>query len=229
MNLPLDYESARVIQDRPEDRLPIRFLRAVDVIYSRVYHNVRVINPCHLPKRGHAILVCNHISGLDPVLIQSVCNRLVVWMMAKEYYEIKWLRWVFKTVEAIPVQRSGRDMTATRAALRALQQNRVLGVFPEGRIEDDGKLLEFQTGVALLAIRTGAQVIPAGLAGTQQGMEMTEAFTYPQKAVLSFGTPVQFGRNDISRDALEAATSRIREAVANLRTESLSNFARGER
>ena len=97
-----------------------RTARVANAILARVYHRTIVRSPLHLPRHGPGILVCNHISGLDPVLVQSVCPRLVVWMMAREYYEIPGLRWLFETIEAIPVDRSGRDMAATRAALRRL-------------------------------------------------------------------------------------------------------------
>ena len=74
--------------DRPEDRLTIRLLQAVDVCFSRIYHQTIVVLAQRLPSHGPAILICNHTSGLDPLLIQSVCPRLIVWMMAKEYYEL---------------------------------------------------------------------------------------------------------------------------------------------
>jgi 1-acyl-sn-glycerol-3-phosphate acyltransferase len=169
--------------------------------------------------RGRAILVSNHISGLDPVLIQSVCHRLVVWMMAKEYYDIKLLSWIFRQVEAIPVHRSGRDAVATRSAMRALQLQRVLGVFPEGRIEDTGEVLDFQTGAALMAIHTGATVYPVAIVGSQEGKEMGECFLYRQSAIVNFGAPVQFDRGSTSREALDNATRLIRAAVMSLRQE----------
>jgi len=201
----------------PEDRWASRTLRVGNAILARVYHRTIVRSPLHLPRRGPAILVCNHISGLDPVLVQSVCPRLVVWMMAREYYEIRGLKWLFRTIEAIPVDRSGRDMAATRRALRALAEGRILGVFPEGRIEPSRELLPFQTGVAMMAIKTGVPVYPAYMEGTQRGMEMIPAFVNPQEATLAFGPAVQFDRSGTSRANLEAATELIQEAVWQLR------------
>src|SRR6185369_16448877 len=92
---------------RPENRPIIRVLQAIDVCFSRLYHRLNVRSPQQLPRDGAAILVSNHISGLDPLLIQSVCPRLIRWMMAKEYMEVFGLRWVFKRVGIIPVARSG--------------------------------------------------------------------------------------------------------------------------
>jgi len=65
-------------------------------------------------------------------------------MMAREYYDLRSLTWLYKIVEAIPVDRSGRDLSATRAALRALNEGRVVGIFPEGKIETSQDLLPFR-------------------------------------------------------------------------------------
>jgi 1-acyl-sn-glycerol-3-phosphate acyltransferase len=199
-----------------ENRLGVRLLGATNLFIARVYHQVRLITPPCLPRQGPAILVCNHTSGLDPLLIQSMCSRLIIWMMAKEYYDLKPLTWVFRTIEAIPVDRGGRDLAATRAGLRALEHGRILGIFPEGRIETTRELLPFQTGVALIAIRTGVPVYPAYLDGTQRGKEMVEAFFRPTRATLNFGPPVEFDRSSTSRQNLEIATEKIKSSVLSL-------------
>ena len=202
---------------RPEDRLAIRLLQAFDVCFARIYHRVNVLSPQRLPKHGPAILICNHVSGLDPMLIQSVCPRLIVWMMAREYYEMRGLKTIFKTVEAIPVDRAGRDLAATRAALRALEAGRILGVFPEGKIETSHDLLPFQTGVALLAIKAGVPVYPAYLDGTQRKKPMLQAFLYPSVATLAFGPQVNFPAPSTSKEVLQEATDACAAAVARLK------------
>ncbi len=190
------------------------------MLFSRAYHRTDVLIPQHLPRHGPAILVCNHTSGLDPALIQSVCPRIIVWMMATEYYEIKAMKWMYDMIEAIPVDRSGRDMAATRAALRALGNGRILGIFPEGKIATSRALLPFQSGVAMLAIKTGVGVYPAFLEGTQRGQEMAQAILTPNEATLAFGPPVEFDRRGTSREVLESATARIRDAVEKLKAAS---------
>jgi 1-acyl-sn-glycerol-3-phosphate acyltransferase len=208
-----------VKRERPEERLPIKLLRAGNVLFTRLYHHLEVQTPSRLPYRGAGILVCNHVSGLDPLLIQAPCNRLITWMMAAEYYKIRSIAWVFRAVGAIPVQRSGRDTTATRAALRTLEQGGILGVFPEGRIETSRQLLPFQTGVAMMAIKTGVPVYPAYLDGSQRGKEMVDAFLTPNRAVLRFGPPVQLAGLSTSRKGLEEGAEQIRQAVISLRPE----------
>lgn len=194
----------------------MRLLGWTNLAFTRLYHKVTVRRPPCLPPAGPAILVSNHVSGLDPLLIQSCCKRLIIWMMASEYYDLTALGWVFRTVQAIPVDRSGRDLAATRAGLRALHSGRILGIFPEGKISTTRDFLPFQTGVALLAIKAKVPVYPVYLDGTQRGKEMVPAFLRPNRATVSFGPPVQFDRSSTSREALETATERIRDAIKHL-------------
>lgn len=189
----------------------------LDVFFGRVYHQLGVQSRQRLPSNGPAILVSNHVSGLDPLLIQSVCPRLITWMMASEYYDVPAVGWVFKTVGAIPVQRSGRDLAATRAAMRALEEGAVLGIFPEGRLETSRELLPFQTGVALLAIKTGVPVYPVYLDGTQRGSGIAQAVIHPCRAAIAFGPAVDFDRSSGNREALASATAKIQQAVQQLR------------
>jgi 1-acyl-sn-glycerol-3-phosphate acyltransferase len=205
---------------RPENRLTIRLLQAIDVCVARIYHQTIVRVPLRLPRHGPAILICNHTSGLDPLLIQAVCPRLIVWMMAMVYYEIKAMNWLFKAIEVIPVDRGGRDLAATRSALRALEAGRILGVFPEGKIETTRDLLPFQTGVALMAIKANVPVYPAYLDGTQRNKSMVAALLTRNRATLSFGPAVEFERSATSKEVLQEATERMTAAVAELKQRS---------
>jgi 1-acyl-sn-glycerol-3-phosphate acyltransferase len=197
----------------------IRALLAANACFARMYHRVEVYRRSQLPRTGPAILVCNHTSGLDPALIQCVCNRPVRWMMAREYFDIKPMQWLFNTVGVILVQRTGRDMAATRQAMQALEAGYVLGVFPEGRIETSRELLPFQNGIGLMAIKTGAPVYPAYLDGTQRGREMLEAIFLPNHASISFGPKVEFTQADGSKHQIVKVTEQIQQAVLSLQKE----------
>lgn len=200
-------------------RAGVRIFHGINRIYSRSYHQIRVLSPSKLPRKGAAILVCNHISGLDPLMLQSVSNRVIVWMMAKEYYDIKALRWFYRTIEAIPVDRNGRDSAATRAALRALQNGSVLGIFPEGKIEPTRDLLPFQTGVAMMAHRAGVQVYPTYMDGTHRGKEMATAFLHANNVCLNFGPPVGFSSVKGVKPNLDISTATLEESVLKLKQE----------
>ena len=194
----------------------LRFALGAARYYTRGYHSVNVLSPCTLPAEGPGILICNHISGFDPVLLQSLCPRLVVWMMAREYYERPGLRYAYGRVEAIPVNRTGRDLAATRMALRALAEGRIVGIFPEGKIADSTEIQPFQTGAAMLAMRSGAPVCPACIEGTLRGRDMATAFALSAQATVAFGNPLYFDTTDPARQNVDDAALKMREAVVAL-------------
>jgi 1-acyl-sn-glycerol-3-phosphate acyltransferase len=202
--------------DEIERRLIVRGGHMVARNFSTMYHDLKVLTPCPLPARGGAILVCNHTSSLDPVLLQAAVPRVITWMMAKEYSNVFGVQWFLNAIEPILVERSGRDMAATRAALRALKDGKILGLFPEGKITKTAELLPFQSGIALLALKSGAPVYPAYLDGSQRMKGMLEAFARPNHVTLAFGPRVELDTEDEGREGLEAATEKIRAAVAAL-------------
>jgi 1-acyl-sn-glycerol-3-phosphate acyltransferase len=197
-----------------------RILHAMAGIYTRAFHQTIVRGPCLLPAKGAAILVCNHTSSIDPIVLQARSSRLIRWMMAREYFEIQPMRWVFERVGVILVDRGNRDMASIRAAMRALAAGYVLGVFPEGKIETTRQLIPFQSGIGLLAMKTRAPVYPAYLDGTQRGLEMIEAFYRRSDITISFGPRVNLDDLDDSKPAVIEATGRIQSAVESMKNGS---------
>lgn len=164
-------------------RLLIDFNR----VLMRSWHRVTPLNAPTLPRSGPVIVAPNHTSGLDPLIVQCLIRRPIVWMMAAEYLKLPCSGWFFRAVRVIPVARNGRDSAATRAALRTLAAGEVLGVFPEGRIEPTRELLPLLPGVAVLAERAGAPILPVLLEGSQRRASMLSAFVTPQDATVAFG------------------------------------------
>jgi 1-acyl-sn-glycerol-3-phosphate acyltransferase len=207
--------SVEQLENAPIVRAGKRFVRW----FTTGYHGLRVLTPCPIPadiRAGGAILVSNHVSSVDPVPLQAACPRLITWMMAKEYSNLFGFKWFLNAIEPILVERSGRDMAATRAALRALKDGKVLGIFPEGKIATTPQLLDFQVGVAMLAMKAGVPIYPAYLDGAQRGKGMLEAVFSPSPMTLAFGPPLYLKSTGHDRDGLEEATRKIRDAVAAL-------------
>ena len=140
-------------------------------------------------------------------------------MMAKEYYEKWYLKWFLKWIKVIPVNRTGNDTASIRTALRALNDGACIGMFPEGGISDDGRLLEGKQGVALLALMSGATVVPSYIMGTNTYESMIGDFFKFNKVTLFFGSPIRFGDLGGKKDdaARETATKRIMDAITRLR------------
>ncbi len=198
----------------------VRLLHAVNRALSRIYHRVEVEGVVRVPRAGPAIIISNHISGLDPLLVQSVVNRPIVWMMAKEYFEIGALRWLWDAIRIIPVSRDGKDSSALRSALRTLEAGRVLGIFPEGRIETTRSLLPLETGATMIALRSRAPVIPVYQTGTTFGQSMVGAVLIPQQVRLRFGPAIELAsRYGKTRD-MDAPTQELFDAMQRLSPEA---------
>jgi 1-acyl-sn-glycerol-3-phosphate acyltransferase len=210
-------ESGSDAFSRRESDPLFRFLRAWAGGFARTWHQTSVLQPCRLPPRGPAILVCNHTSSPDPIVLQAFSPRLIRWMMAKEYFEYQPMRWVFSAMGVILVERSGHDMASIRQAMRILKAGYVLGVFPEGRIETSMDLIPFQSGIGLLALKTRAPIYPAYLDGTQRNREMLEAFLRPSAGFVAFGEPLDLADLPDTKQAAREATRRIQTAVDDLK------------
>lgn len=207
-------------QPEAERHLSVRAVAGINRVFCRTWHRLRLLATCPIADSGPGILVCNHTSGLDPALLQSVCPRIITWMMAREYYDNPLLKWLYRRLQVIPVERAGRDSAVLRQGLRALEHGRLLGIFPEGRIEDGDQLLPFQEGVAVMAAKARCDVYPAYLTGTQRGHEIIRAYLQPQRAVVNFGPPLPFTESS-PKESRQAATARITLAIDQLRQATL--------
>jgi 1-acyl-sn-glycerol-3-phosphate acyltransferase len=123
-----------------------------------------------IPADGPVILAANHASNLDAVVIGSwlipKLGRRIHWLGKKELFDWPVVGWAAANGGVHPVDRGAADVEAFRLAKRILDEGQVLFVFPEGTRSADGALHEARDGVAVLALRTGAPIVPLGIAGS---------------------------------------------------------------
>jgi 1-acyl-sn-glycerol-3-phosphate acyltransferase len=124
--------------------------------------------------------------------------RVIGYMMAKEYYvRGGLLTWICKAMESIPVERAGRDMAPIREALRRLQDGHLLGLFPEGGINieaPDEQLRSAGTGVAWLALKSKAPVIPVFIGHAPRSESMVGVFFKSTRTTLTYGPPIDLSK-----------------------------------
>lgn len=121
-----------------------------------------------MPKRGGAIVVSNHVSGLDPLLMVAACRRPLRFIIAREEYERWGLTWFFRAIGCIPVDRAARPERALRGALRKLRAGEVIALFPHGKIHlDSDPPRRLKGGVAALSRLTRSPVIPMRIEGVK--------------------------------------------------------------
>ncbi len=164
-----------------------RLLWEVNRGYCRIMHRFFWAGIDPLPRTGPAILVCNHQSSVDPFILAATTRRMISFLIADEYYHTPGFRLLFERMGCIPVKRNQQDIAATRKALKALKQGKLLGIFPEGGIEKGDQ--DLQLGVGYLSLKYKAPVIPAYVYGTPTGHTVRRAMFAPSRSYVLFGPP----------------------------------------
>ena len=178
----------------------------IAAVHRALFARCEMVNSCPYPEFGPAIIVANHTSPVDPVLLwhshfagfAKPRLRVIGFMMAREFYQRRGIvNWVCRAMESIPVDRSGRDMSSIREALKRLENGHLLGLFPEGRLNVESpeqQLLRGGSGVAWLAIKSQAPVIPVFIHQAPRGKTMFGSFFIRTQVTLVYGKPIDLSQ-----------------------------------
>jgi 1-acyl-sn-glycerol-3-phosphate acyltransferase len=175
------------------------FLWGVERLYVPLLFHWRANRRCPFPAQGGGLIVANHRSPVDPLLIwmnnhlgeRNHKCRVIGFLMAREYYEIPGLKWVGRATQCIAVNREGKDMRPARDALERLKRGDLIGVFPEGGINDQPALREGDTGIAWLALHGQVPVFPVFLRNSPSGVqEMVAPFYTRCRVSVTYGDPI---------------------------------------
>ncbi len=138
-----------------------------------------------------AILVANHRSSVDPLFVQLAARRRVHWMVAKEYCQHFAFGPLLKALQVIPTNRSGIDTACTKAALRITKAGRLVGMFPEGKINFSPRLLlPVRGGAAVVAMHAKVPLIPLYIEGSPRGKAVWSPLFQPARVGIVFGAPI---------------------------------------
>jgi 1-acyl-sn-glycerol-3-phosphate acyltransferase len=204
---------------RQPHALRLAVLEELNYWLCRVWYRFRRYGPCTVPTGGPVIIVASHTCTADPLLICAGCQyRKIAFMIAREYADLRFWRFFVRAVDCIPVRRDGRDVAGTKQAIRHLRAGHALALFIEGRIPAPGENIQLKNGAALLAIRSGAPVIPCHISGTVYREGILAGFLARHRARIRFGPPVDLSdlAGSSGRDALAAATLQIAERIRAL-------------
>lgn len=188
-----------------------------------VLWRVRAPGARQVPLRGPAILAANHQSFCDSFFIPLVLPRRVTFVAKAEYFDDWRTAWFFHAAGQIPIRRGGGSASerALRSAAEVIKRGRLFAIYPEGTRSPDERLHKGHTGVARLALETGAQVIPVGVIGTRAVQPIGARLMRPFKRVeVRFGEPIdvrsRFGNRLGDPLVLRQATDEIMFEIARL-------------
>ena len=206
----------------------ILLLHVIARFFTPFVFRQRIAADCPLPAKGGGLVLANHRSPVDPMLIFSsgplrrngYLIRHVEFLTAVEYCDLGGpLGFITRHMDAIPVARNGRDMGPVKEALRRIRNGKLVGVFPEGRINKGAGLLPGTPGVAWLALHSKAPVYPLFIHDAPQGSTMVEPFLTFCRSGVSFGEPIDlsefYGRR-INQALLDQVTEILMSRLAAL-------------
>jgi 1-acyl-sn-glycerol-3-phosphate acyltransferase len=148
-------------------QVPIFVVRFVVWILTHTMYRVKHKNLHHLPEKGGALIVCNHVSYMDALLLSAVCPRLIRFVMEEEYASLPPLKRFLKRAGVIPISATNRSSIrrAFNEVEQALAEGHIVCIFPEGRLTSDGEISEFMRGMDIILRRSPVPVIPMALKG----------------------------------------------------------------
>lgn len=141
-----------------------KMIRAIAAPLIKLFYPYEIINYPELDDEAY-ILMSNHKSAWDPLVISVFFPRTIHWMAKRELFESPVIGWIMKRVEAISVDRDRGDTKSTIQAMRILKKGEVLGIFPEGTRVKEADYSAAKSGTALLASRTGTTILPLYIEG----------------------------------------------------------------
>lgn len=169
----------------------IKFL--ANIIF-RVLYRVKTYGLENVPKDGKFILCSNHANNLDPVFVSMIMPRKISWMAKKELFKYKTTSYLGYKLGAFPVDRSQSDISAIKNALRVLKDDKVLGIFPEGTRVKRMDLESAKPGVALLSVKSGANILP---------VHIESNYKLFSKINIYIGKPMDISNKDGSKPSTE--------------------------
>ena len=174
----------------------------------------------NIPRRGPLIMASNHLNLADPPMMMTIVPRRVIWMAKKELFDIPVFGLLYHSAGCISVSRDKADLRALRQGLHALGEGYMLGMFLEGTRSTGQGLQQGEPGTALLALRSGAPVLPVAIWGTEV-IRLPAYFFKRTRVHIVFGEPFYLTKSErpIREQVAEGTNEIMRRIAALLPTE----------
>jgi 1-acyl-sn-glycerol-3-phosphate acyltransferase len=198
-------------------------LKPIAVFLMRWLFNLTSVGKEHVPATGPVLLVANHSSALDPPLVGGAADRPLSFLAKAELFAIPGFGWLIRALNARPLRRGEADASALRDALRLLREGRALLIFPEGTRGPEGELRPAKAGAAMLAVLSGAAVVPVYIRGSGAAWPKGRRLPRRTSVTVTFGRPLSLEAVGAGarRDRYAEVSRAMMAAVAALRDQVL--------
>lgn len=140
-----------------------------------IFYGLRVEGIENLPKDTGYVLCANHLSALDPLILSCAIPEKINFMAKQELFRNKFISWLLKNLNAIPVKRGEADIKTIKASLKVLKNKQILGIFPEGTRNIKGEE-KAEPGVSMLSIKSQVPVVPVAICGNYKLFRKTKVY-----------------------------------------------------
>ena len=180
---------------------------------ARLYLGLRLEGTEHIPGVGPVVIVPNHQTYADPVLVTIPIRRRIYYMAWNRLFGIRGLNWMIRRLRAFPVEIESRDPRAAREAVRLLQAGEAVMIFPEGRRSLDGHIGHFKPGAFRLAVSVGVPVLPVTIAGGHDSWPPGRSLPRPASMTITYHPLVYPTAGGDARDAARELAERTRAVI----------------
>ena len=177
----------------------------------------------NVPTNGAVIIASNHLSFSDSIFMPLVVPRNVTFLAKSEYFTSPGLagfikKLTFIALGQVPIDRSGgkRSEAALLTGLRLLKEGHCIGIYPEGTRSPDGRLYKGRTGIARLAIESGAPIVPVAMFNTAEIQPTGQVVPKVRRVEMVFGEPIYFDGDSTDQALLRNLTNQLMEKIAQL-------------
>ena len=193
-----------------------KYLQIIARIFTTLLFQLKTYGRENVPKSGGVLLVANHQSYLDPVLVGVHLYRPISYLAKSELFENRYFSWFVRTLNAFPVRQGEGDIGAVKEVIRRLEQGYAVNIFPEGSRTEDGEIAPLEKGVALIVRRAGVPVVPVAIDGSFAAWPKNRRMFHANQIRLKYGKPMYFNGKKGDEIVRELETA-LRSLFAELR------------
>lgn len=201
-------------------RVPLWFLelaRPFVRLAARALFRIRFVGVEYIPPVGPLVLVPNHVSFMDPVLINIPIHRPLHFMTLEPFFRMRGFGALIRWCRAFPVREDEADRQAVRTAIRILRAGEPLVIFPEGGRSRDGRLLPFRPGAFRIALHAEVPVVPVTIAGAFEAWPAQRRLPRPGRITITYHAPIT--EKDLPPDADRRTRPELLAALVRQRIE----------